>query len=215
MLQPNKPNLPILKITRPDAQISIVSPDKFEVSSFGPFDRSFKCFGVLGMIALLAGEYLIVVTERSLVGVLPQKDANVYQTTGFQIVPCGGDFRSLSWSQRYDETEFLRLIHSTLHAAPMASGFYYSPTAELGRSLQAQVTMPMSLAEWKLSKNASFCANSALLEKFTDFIGNREELAPFICSCIQGFVEIRDLIVEKSKVCFALISRRNTSRTGK
>ena len=138
------------------------------------------------MIGLLAGQYLLVVTERALVGVLPQKDVNVYQATGFQIVPCGQDLRALSWSQRADETEFLRLIHSTLHSAPLASGFYYSTGAELGRSLQAQVTAPFSPAEWKLAKNAPFCANRFLLEKFVVSTEDREQLSTFICSCIQG-----------------------------
>lgn len=209
LLQPNKPNLPVLKITRPDARISIVPPGDFEVAAYGPFDRSFRCFGVFGMIELLAGKYLIVVTERSLVGVLPQREANVYQMTGFQIVPCGVDIRELSWARRTDETEFLRLLHATLHSAPMASGFYYSPTAELGRSLQAQLTTPLDCAQWKLDRKAMmFCANRAILADFTG-LPQRSEIAGFVCSAIQGCKCQAKCSVAANSIHFILCSCRN------
>lgn len=216
LLQPNKPNLPILKIARPNAEISLIEASEFDPTSFGPMDRSFRCFGIYGMISMLAGKYLLLVTERSLIGVLPRNDADVYAISGVQIVPCGRDIRSLSFQERYDETEFLRLLYSTLHAAPMAVGLYYSPQADLTRSLQAQMTHPASdLADWKLpQKESQFMVNQVHLD---DFIHNSERaaLAPFTLACIQGFVETRELQVEQSRITFVLISRRNTRKTGK
>lgn len=164
--------------------MSLLSASDFSITSFGPFDLSLKCFGIYGLIELLAGKYLIVITEQSLIGSLPGSDAEIRQVTGVQIIPCGRGINELSPPLQSDEKEFLSLLEESLNqAAPMATGIYYSPNVALSQSLQAQFLNP---ADWKsqvLKGNDDFVINSVHLKDFSELSADVSE---FICCCIQG-----------------------------
>ena len=187
LLQPNKPNHPTLKLSRPEGKLSLLSAADFSVTSFGPLDLSLKCYGIYGLIELLAGKYLIVVTEKSLIGSLPGSDAEIRQITGVKIIPCGFGLKELSPPLQADEKEFLALLEAALNqAAPMASGLYYSQSVALSRSLQSQFMTPCSVEDWKLKAargEDEFVVNAAHLK---DFAGLSKEVCEFICCCIQG-----------------------------
>lgn len=191
MLQPNKPNLPALKLTRPEGKISLLPASDFSVTSFGPFDLSLKCYGIYGLIELLAGKYLIVITKQSLIGSLPGSEAEIRQVTGVKIIPCGYGLKDLSPPLQADEKEFLSLLEESLnHSAPMASGLFYSQSVALSRSLQSQFLSPQKVEEWKLKAargEDEFFVNSAHLKDFASF---DKEVYGFICCCIQGCKQI-------------------------
>ena len=196
MLQPNKPNHPTLKLTRPEGKLTLLpASSDFSVTSFGPFDLSLKCYGIYGLIELLAGKYLIVITEQSLIGSLPGSDAEVRQVTGFKIIPCGFGLKELSPPLQADEKEFLALLEESLNqSAPMASGIYYSQSVALSRSLQAQFLAPESVEEWNLKAargEDEFVINATHLK---DFASLGKEISEFICCCIQGCKRYLDLI---------------------
>ena len=174
-------------MTRPDGQLSLLSVSDFSVTSYGPFDLSLKCYGIYGLIELLAGKYLIVVTGQSLVGSLPGNDAEIRQITSVQLIPCGRGMKELSPPLQSDEKEFLNLLEGALNqSAPMATGLYYSPTASLSRSLQSQFTNPLSFNEWNsdvIKGNDEFIVNSVHLKDFEEIPSSASE---FICCCIQG-----------------------------
>lgn len=224
-------------MSRPDGEVSLLSATDFSATSFGPFDLSLRCYGIYGMIELLAGKYLIVVTEQSLIGSLPGSDAEIRQVTGVKIIPCGRGLKELSPPLQEDEKIYLSLLESALNqSAPMASGLFYSPTVALSRSLQTQFLEPLKIEEWKLKAvegKDEFVVNATHLKNFASIPS--DQLSEFICCCIQGckklkklglilinnisllyfvVVEVRDLVVNQSKITFALISRRNVSRTG-
>ncbi len=181
LLQPNKPNHPVLKLSRLDGQLSLLSASDFSVVSFGPFDLSLKCYGIYGLIELLAGKYLIVVTEQSLIGSLPGSDAEIRQITAVKIVPCGRGMSELSPPLQSDEKEFLALLEESLNqAAPMATGLFYSPTVSLSQSLQSQFLDPKLNS---LSEKDDFVVNSVHLKEFASISSDASE---FICRCIQG-----------------------------
>lgn len=186
-MQPNKPNRPILKIARPNGEISLLSASDFSVTSFGPFDLSLRCYGIYGLINLLAGKYLIVVREQSLVGSLPGSEAEIRQIVKVEIVPCGHGMRELSPGLAADEQKFLDLLEMSLNqAAPMASGLFYSPTAPLSKSLQSQF-LASSTDDWKqvaIEGNDEFVVNSAHLKDFSSVPA--EQISDFLCFCIQG-----------------------------
>lgn len=180
--------MPTLKLTRPEGKISLLSASSdFSVTSFGPFDLSLKCYGIYGLIELLAGKYLIVITEQSLVGSLPGSDAEIRQVTGVKIIPCGYGMKELSPPLQSDEKEFLSLLEGALNqSAPIANGLFYSHSVALSRSLQSQFLAPQTVQEWK-SKAASgedeFFVNSVHLKEFSAL---DKEVYGFICCCIQG-----------------------------
>ena len=167
--------------------MSLLSAADFSVTSFGPFDLSLKCYGIYGLIELLAGKYLIVITEQSLIGSLPGNDAEIRQVTGVKIVPCGYGMAELSPPLQADEKEFLSLLEESLNqSAPMASGLYYSQSVALSRSLQSQFLSPESMEDWKLKVTRGedeFIVNSTHLK---DFGALGKEAYGFICCCIQG-----------------------------
>ena len=175
---------------------------------------------------------MIVVTEQSLIGTLPGNDSEIRQVTGVRIVPCGRGLKELSPPLQTDEQIYLSLLENALNqSAPMATGLFYSPTAALSRSLQSQFVEPLKLEEWKLrvvEGEDQFVVNAPHLKDFASI--KSEQVSEFLCCCIQGckfnfclcsffifyflVVEVRDLVVNQTKITFALISRRNVSRTG-
>lgn len=190
LLQPSAPAQPVLRISRPEGALALLPSTDFVPSAFGPFDRSFRCYGIYGMIELLAGRYLVVIRTRSLIGTLPGSDSDVRQVVDMEIVSCGRSLAELSSQQRADEGEFLRLLREAFHYAPFASGLYYCHGQPLTCSLQAQFAEPHDPAVWKLSRDDPFCVNRPHL---APFIGHAKRhpssaaaLASFICICIQG-----------------------------
>lgn len=215
----------------------MLSSTDFSSTAFGPFDLSVHCHGIYGLIELLSGKYLIVITKQKLIGTLLNGD--VYQIEGVRIVPCGVGVKGLSLNLQEDEEEFLDLLEEALNrSSSMAKGLYYSPTLQLNRSLQSQFIDPKSTPhQWKMEaieEGDGFVVNSIHLKDFKEFKGNENEiskLSEFLCLCIQGcktsffiyililkfvyvVVEFRDFVVNEIKIDFALISRRNVSRTG-
>ena len=175
-------------MTRPDGQVSLLSATDFSSTSFGPFDLSLRCFGVYGLIELLAGKYLIVVTEQSLIGSLPGSDAEIRQVTGVKIIPCGRGLKELSPPLQADEEIYLSLLERALNqSAPLATGLFYSPTVALSRSLQTQFLEPLKLEEWKLKAiegKDEFVVNAPHLKDFS--LIPDAQFSEFICCCIQG-----------------------------
>lgn len=188
LLQPNKPNHPVLKLSRPDGKVTLIpASSEFSVTSFGPFDLSLKCYGIYGLIELLAGKYLIVITGQSLIGSLPGSEAEIRQITKVEIIPCGFGMKELSPPLRSDENEYLALLNDALNkSAPMASGLYYSNSVALSRSIQSQFIKPQSVEDWKLSctrEEDEFVVNSVHLKEFSAL---NKDVCEFICCCIQG-----------------------------
>lgn len=175
-------------MSRLDGEVSLLSATDFSATSFGPFDLSLRCYGIYGLIELLAGKYLIVVTEQSLIGSLPGSDAEIRQVTGVKIIPCGRGLIELSPPLRADEEMYLSLLESALNqSAPMSTGLFYSSTVALSRSLQTQFLEPLKMEEWKLKAvegKDDFVVNAPLLKDFCSI--RAAQLSEFICCCIQG-----------------------------
>lgn len=172
-------------MTRPDGEVSLLSASDFSATSFGPFDLSLRCYGIYGLIELLAGKYLVVVTEQSLIGTLPGSEAEIRQVTGVRIIPCGRGLKELSPPLQADEQNYLSLLEGALNqSAPMATGLFYSPTVALSRSLQSQFIEPLKIEQSKKSAaegKDEFVVNAPHLKDFAN-----EAFAEFICCCIQG-----------------------------
>ena len=62
-----------------------------------------------GLIELLAGKYLIVITEQSLIGSLPEVTLKSVKSPVSKIIPCGFGLKELSPPLQADEKEFLSL----------------------------------------------------------------------------------------------------------
>lgn len=86
-----------------------------------------RAYGVLGFVRFLKGYYIILITEKKKVGKIGQH--SIYEVKDTQMIPL---FRSTTHANREDEAKYLQLFKSI----EMASGFYFSYTYDLTRSLQ-------------------------------------------------------------------------------
>ncbi|KAG0305294.1 hypothetical protein BGZ98_004359 [Dissophora globulifera] len=141
-------------------------------------------YGVLGFIRLLAGEYMIVITDRHRVGRIGDHD--IFKVKDYKIMPFSINNMALSNAQTTEEASYISLLHSHLRSG----AFHFSYGYELTHTLQRQSdlrgnTLPM----W-------------------------ERLSNFILPIVNSFVEINSVAINGKPFIFALISRRSRHRAG-
>lgn len=173
--------------------------------------KQVKVYGIIGMIQLLSGPYLIVITQRKSVGRLCGND--LWFVAGIQSFGCASDLRirqTLTSRQADDEETYVELLDLFFST----TGVYYSSTYDMTRSFQSQVTslgtLDLSAIDSKHFLNHHLA--DALLRAHQQ---NPASLAShFLAVCIEGFVELQPTAVNQHSVTFGLISRRAVGRIG-
>ncbi|KAF9120801.1 hypothetical protein BGW39_011094 [Mortierella sp. 14UC] len=167
-------------------------------------------YGVIGFIRLLAGEYMIVITDRTKVGRLGEHD--IFKLKDYKIMPFSRNYLALSEAQTNEETSYIALLHQHLQS----SQFHFSYGYELTHTLQRQSefrgdTRPI----WERADERFFW-NYRLQSKFIDHMRmhKNQDLSRFILPIMNGFAEFRSAEINKRTFTFALISRRSRHRAG-
>lgn len=176
-----------------------------------PTKPTLNIYGILGIIQLLSGPYLIVVKERKLVSKI--FGHYIWRITGSDVLPLSNHLKNLNEQQRIDEEKFVSLLKSFLSS----EWLYYSSTYDLTRNIQTQVNAKGNKTTL-LPADMNFVVNKFISSPFTEILEARTDtrLEDFLIFCIEGFVEIQSLIMNnQKKVTFGLISRRATGRVGK
>lgn len=170
-----------------------------------------EAYGVAGIIRLLAGAYILVVTGREEVG--SYRGSPVYKVTRMQFLYCNQRLGDVSPEERRDEAHYISLL-KVVETFP---GLYFSYDADLTRTAQAATMARSELHRLPLHQQAEsrFLWNEYLLQEFTN-----SKLDPFIVPIIQGnilliqfpFFFLRSLYLSLSKyphnrsfkeICFA------------
>ncbi|CAG8452119.1 9829_t:CDS:10 [Funneliformis caledonium] len=127
-------------------------------------------YGVLGIINLLAGEYLIVITGRERIGRLGKHD--IFHANQFRILPFAKNNNRLSEAQAQDEQRYLSLVESHLRSGT----YYFSYTYNLTHTLQRQAQLG-DLATKPLWQRADerFFWNRYLQAKLIDITTNNPD----------------------------------------
>ncbi|CAI2167298.1 14467_t:CDS:10 [Funneliformis geosporum] len=161
-------------------------------------------YGVLGIINLLAGEYLIVITGRERIGRLGKHD--IFHANQFRILPFAKNNNRLSEAQAQDEQRYLSLIESHLRSGT----YYFSYTYNLTHTLQRQAQLG-DLATKPLWQRADdrFFWNHYLQTKLIEITTNNpdQDLSDFILPVVSGFVSIAPVKIKNRDIVFSLISR--------
>eukprot|EP00268_Persea_americana_P023543 TRINITY_DN2311_c1_g1_i2.p1 TRINITY_DN2311_c1_g1~~TRINITY_DN2311_c1_g1_i2.p1 ORF type:complete len:664 (-),score=114.77 TRINITY_DN2311_c1_g1_i2:241-2232(-) len=162
-------------------------------------------YGVVGMLKLIAGAYVVVITERECVG--SYLGHPIFRVASLKILPCNHSLKTSSAEQKKMETEFSVL----LNAAERTSGLYFSYDVNL--TLSAQKLHELGdesklLPLWRQA-DPRFLWNNYMLEVLID-----NKLEPYLLPVIQGSFENIQSAVGKNNVDVTLISRRCTRRTG-
>ncbi|ORX99166.1 hypothetical protein K493DRAFT_1669 [Basidiobolus meristosporus CBS 931.73] len=166
-------------------------------------------YGIFGIITLLSGDYLIVITGRAHAGKLHSHD--IYRITETKILPYSRSTNTLSETQKLDESAYLDLLTGALNS----SVHHFSYTYDLTQSLQRQAgyAEPIQEALWQRAEDR-FYWNHYLQKGLIESAQQNPELGQFILPVMHGFVEVRQATIKNNTFTFALISRRSRYRVG-
>lgn len=162
-------------------------------------------FGVVGVLKLLAGSYLIVITERECVG--SYLGHPIYKVASLKILPCDHSLNNSPAEQKKAEAEFSRL----LKLAERTPGLYFSYDTNLTLSIQRLNALgdeSKLLPLWRQAE-PRFLWNNYMMEVLID-----NKLDPFLLPIIQGTFHHFQTAVGRDIIDVTLIARRCTRRNG-
>ncbi|KAJ8771100.1 hypothetical protein K2173_023425 [Erythroxylum novogranatense] len=192
-----------LAITRADGSMNVI--DGVPECNALRVPKIQTIFGVVGMLKLVAGSYLIVITERECVG--SYLGHPIFKVTSLKTLPCDHSLRSSSAEQKKVENEFSAL----LNVAERTSGLYFSYDTNLTLSTQRLHDLgdeSKLLPLWRQAE-PRFLWNNFLLEILIE-----NKLDPFLLPLVQGSFQNFQAAIGKEIVDVTLIARRCTRRNG-
>ncbi|RMX42694.1 hypothetical protein pdam_00011856 [Pocillopora damicornis] len=170
----------ILEIDRVTQELSLADNE----GQIPPSAESRDIFGILGIINLLAGPYLVVVTKKTLVGHV--RGHEVWVIKGTDILAFPRATLHLTESQQRNNNIYLSMVQSVLQT----SSFYFSCTYDLTHTLQ------------RLSRTSPDFLQMPLFERADPrFVWNGHLLRPLV-------------VQPENTFDFILISRRSCFRAG-
>ncbi|KAI6645875.1 phosphatidylinositol-3-phosphatase SAC1 [Oopsacas minuta] len=193
----------LLEISRPTCEF-IVRHDVMPLSGYERYIT--MCYGIFGVINLLAGPYLIIITGRDLVGDV--HNHQIWRITTHEIIPVFHSARSLSSKQSEFNSRYLSMVRNVLSSP----GFYYSPSLDITHSIQRVYCFPRGSSSLSLfaRADARFLWNHFLLKDLSEVEGADDFCIPIIL----GFVAIKQCHIKSRSFKLMLISRRSSQRVG-
>ncbi|XP_066255280.1 phosphatidylinositol-3-phosphatase SAC1 [Euwallacea similis] len=161
--------------------------------------------GLLGSINLLAGRYLVLLTQRDLVGYIAGHP--IWKLVKAELVPYSRSLLHLNNEKLVDNNAYLSMVEHTL-ATP---SFYFSYSYDITHSIQRLHDISPDFWQQSLLERADsrFVWNRHLLEQFQD-----PNFRRFALPLMLGFVSINQCVVNGRNFMWALISRRSVLRAG-
>ncbi|KAM7529511.1 hypothetical protein LguiB_032921 [Lonicera macranthoides] len=162
-------------------------------------------YGIIGLLKLLAGTYVLVITERESVG--SYLGHPIFKVSSMKIFPCDHSVKNSSAEQKKLESEFSEL----LKVAEKSPGLYFSYDVNLTLSAQRLHDLgdeSKLLPLWRQA-NPRFLWNNYMLEMLID-----NKLDPYLLPVMQGSFNHFQAAIGKDIVDVTLIARRCTRRIG-
>eukprot|EP00026_Physarum_polycephalum_P003796 Phypoly_transcript_03810.p1 GENE.Phypoly_transcript_03810~~Phypoly_transcript_03810.p1 ORF type:complete len:581 (+),score=100.19 Phypoly_transcript_03810:559-2301(+) len=186
---------------------NFVSHEEVKGAPYNPASTVDDIYGILGIIKLLTGPYLIVITGRRLVGRI--NGADIWTITTTKLISFQRESETIgnnNW-QYQDELKYRKMIETVL----AIKGFYFSYSYDLTHSQQRINQMSTELKHEPLWARIDhrFWWNRALLQ---DLI--KAKLNAWVLPVMMGFVEIHTSEINGIPFDFVLIARRNARRVG-
>ncbi|XP_045625432.1 phosphatidylinositol-3-phosphatase SAC1 [Procambarus clarkii] len=172
-----------------------------------PFSASRKTvYGVVGIIHLVAGPYLILITKRVKVGTLNKQ--TIWRLADTQIVPYARSTASLTAEQKVYNDKYLAMVQQVL-STPY---FYFSYTYDLTHTLQRLYYTAEDFLQMALHERADvrFVWNQHLLRDLCV----QPEISAFCLPLVHGFISIKPCSINGEWFTWTLISRRSVYRAG-
>ncbi|XP_044375542.1 phosphoinositide phosphatase SAC8 isoform X1 [Triticum aestivum] len=189
-------------VARADGSLHPLSPEE---AAAGSDCKVSKIYGVAGMIRLLAGSYVLVITSRKDAG--SYGASTVYHANSMKFLCCNEAIKHLTSEEKRDEAYFMSL----LRIAETTCGLYYSYDRDLTLNLQRASKLAAGRVHKPLWKQADprFVWNRNLLEELIE-----TKLDEFITPLVQGSFQTEQFTLKDRLVRITLFSRRCNRRLG-
>ena len=176
--------------------------------------------GIIGLVELVSGPYLVVVKRRMKLGDLTHANHPVYELAEADVLPYCRTVNHLTRGQQQENESFLTMINQML----CTPSFYFSYTTDLTRSMQSKESFSPSdfglfggesilefvtrlYTQWE----ERFVWNRFLLEPF---LSRGAEFLRYCIPLIHGCVFIRQCSINGRLFRWSLVSRRSRRRAG-
>lgn len=161
--------------------------------------------GLLGTINLIAGRYLIVATQREMVGYIAGH--TVWRLVKADLIPYHKNTVHLNAEQLADNNAYVSMIEQVF-STPY---HYFSYTYDLTHTLQRLHDIAPDFWQQSLLERADqrFVWNGYLLKDFKN-LGAKNFCLPIL----HGFISINQCVLNNANLTWTLISRRSIYRAG-
>ncbi|KAL6648318.1 hypothetical protein ACP70R_012542 [Stipagrostis hirtigluma subsp. patula] len=193
-------------VARSDGSLRPLSPDE---AAAGSGCKVSRIYGVAGIIRLLAGSYILVITSRKDAG--SYQGSPVYHVNSMKFLCCNEAIKNLTSQEKRDESYFMSL----LRIAETTCGLYYSYDRDLTLNLQRASKLAAGRIHKPLWKQADprFVWNKHLLEELIE--AKLDDLIiPLIQGNIQKLLKAAEFTLKNTPVRITLFSRRCNRRLG-
>lgn len=193
----------ILTVSRADGSMKLI--DELPQCSSVRVPKIQNVYGVIGMLKLLAGSYLFVITECQNVG--SYLGHPIFKVSSLKILPCDQSLNSSPAEHKKMDTEFSALLNVAEHT----SGLYFSYDANLTLSAQRLHDLGDESKQLPLWRQADprYMWNNYMMELLID-----NKLDSFLLPIMQGSFQHFQTAIGSDIVDVTLIARRCTRRTG-
>ncbi|KAK9480874.1 SacI homology domain-containing protein [Lipomyces japonicus] len=188
----------VLHVSKPTGEISVtkIEPDADRFATFGH-----SVPGILGVIRLWLGKYVIVISKAEKIGLL--KGHVIYRIADFDFIPTRDTL-----VKDKDEATYLSLLKKHIKHGPM----YFSYTWDLTNSLQRQAP-DTNGAIWRRADERFFW-NQYVQQEFINYSTVDPAIDHFILPVVFGYVKVTKTSINNTPLTFGLISRRSRFRAG-
>ncbi|KAJ2783011.1 Phosphoinositide phosphatase sac1 [Coemansia interrupta] len=168
----------------------------------------------MGMINLLRGPYLVLITGREVAGTIGL--STIYRVTETRVVKVAADSRVVSGTDAFDESTYLRLLHKALSVDSFFFSYDFDLTSSLERQQQKRSDTPVCLASSAMYKTANdeFFFNKYLSEPLIKAVVDSSNAGVFVLPVIHGFFDCKHVIIKGTSFNYVLVTRRGRKRQG-
>lgn len=163
-------------------------------------------YGIIGVINLLGGSYMLFITERKQIGTI--SDQNIYQIVQTEMLPSSTyKEKNMTADQISSNQQYIGMITKVL-STPY---FYFSYSYDLTHSMQQINSFNTDFFLKPLHERADerFIWNRKLVEQF-----DTPGVALFCVPILHGFISINKCNLNGKSFFWTIVSRRSCKRAG-
>ncbi|KAM3362880.1 phosphoinositide phosphatase SAC6 [Capsicum galapagoense] len=192
-----------MEISRKDGSVKLI--DEVPDCSSVRVPKIQKIFGVIGILKLLAGSYVLVITDRECVGTYFGHP--IFKVSSLKFFPCDHSLVNSTAEEKNTEAQFKAL----LNVAETTPGLYFSYDVNITLSAQRLYDLGDETKMLPLWRQADprFVWNNYIMEQLID-----SKLDPFLLPVVQGSFHNFQAAVGKDILDVTLIARRCNRRAG-